>query len=101
MSVRVQEGPQPPRSVSPSQGAVSLRRSALDLRVVILPDVTLNIRDFISKFHFALNIPQWTNAMILSKTFSPGLHCFLVLSVQSIDYPSGFFFFFLVPKQSF
>ena len=34
-------------------------RSALGLWVIVLPDVTLKIRDLASTGHFALNIPLW------------------------------------------
>lgn len=56
-----------------------------ELWVITLPDLTLTIRDFASKFHFALNIRQWTDSMILSKTFGTSLCSFLELSRQSID----------------
>lgn len=57
-----------------------------DLWVITLPDVTLMIRDFASKFYFALNIQQWTDSIILSKMCGTSLCSFPELSRQSIDY---------------
>lgn len=48
--------------------AMSSIRHVLDLWVIILPNVTLKIMDFASKFHFALNIHSG-KAMIYQKLF--------------------------------
>lgn len=52
---------------------MSLIRSAPDLWIILLLDVTLKIRDVTSEFHFALTIPEWTDSVILSDTFGPCL----------------------------